>query len=193
MQGQGVALLHKLAILNEPQVPSKNLAESMFISPSAVSRALKRCADSGLLYISSEEKRVNRSALMEFLAHGLKYVLPPAKGPLVRGVPTAPRQLRRNRSNRAYWRMVSLPQFGRMQQERFGECRLARSTRMLLTIDREKSHLDLKWRQRYQFKHLIPSTNRFVFLPIHLPKEILLAALSAPRSTYAARASPHYC
>ena len=28
MQGQDVALLLKLAILNEPQVPSKNLAES---------------------------------------------------------------------------------------------------------------------------------------------------------------------
>jgi hypothetical protein len=89
MQGQDVALLLKLAIQNGPQVPSKNLAESLFISPSEVSKALKRCADSGLLHLSSGEKRVNRSALMEFLAHGLKYVFPPAKGPLVRGVPTA--------------------------------------------------------------------------------------------------------
>ena len=89
MQGQDVALLLKLAILNEPQVPSKNLAESLFISPSEVSKALKRCADSGLLYLSSGEKRVNGSALMGFLAHGLKYVFPPAKGPLVRGVPSA--------------------------------------------------------------------------------------------------------
>ena len=80
MQGQDVALLLKLAILNEPQVPSKNLAESLFISPSEVSKALKRCADSGLLYVSSGEKRVNRTALMEFLTHGLKYVFPPAKG-----------------------------------------------------------------------------------------------------------------
>jgi hypothetical protein len=90
MQGQDIALLLKLAILNEPQVPSKSLAESLFISPSEVSKALKRCADSGLLYLSSGEKRVNRSA---------------------------------------YWRMVSLPQFGRMRQERFEECRLPRSIR----------------------------------------------------------------
>jgi len=89
VQGHDVALLLKLAILNKPQVPSKNLAESLFISPSEVSKALKRCADSGLLCLSSGEKRVDRSALMEFLAHGLKYVFPPAKGPLVRGVPTA--------------------------------------------------------------------------------------------------------
>jgi hypothetical protein len=45
--------------------------------------------DSGFLYLSSGEKRVNRSALMEFLAHGLKYVFPPVKGSLVRGVPTS--------------------------------------------------------------------------------------------------------
>jgi hypothetical protein len=89
MQGQDIALLLKLAIQNKPQVPSKSLAASLFISPSEVSKALKRCADSGLLYVSSGEKRVNRSALMEFLAHGLKYVFPPAKGSLVRGVPTA--------------------------------------------------------------------------------------------------------
>jgi predicted transcriptional regulator len=74
MQGQDVALLLKLAIQNEPQVPSKNLAESLFISPSEVSKSLKRSADSGLLHIANGEKRVNRSALMEFLSHGFKYV-----------------------------------------------------------------------------------------------------------------------
>lgn len=89
MQGQDIALLLKLAIQNEPQLPSKSLADSLFISPSEVSKALKRCVDSGLLYISGSEKRVNRSALMEFLSHGLKYAFPPARGSLVRGVPTA--------------------------------------------------------------------------------------------------------
>ena len=89
MQGQDIALLLKLAIQNEPQVLSKALAESLFISPSEVSKSLKRSADSGLLYMSDGEKRVNRSALMEFLSHGLKYAFPPARGSLVRGVPTA--------------------------------------------------------------------------------------------------------
>ena len=89
MQGQDIALLLKLAIQNEPRVPSKILAESLFISPSEVSKALKRCADSGLLHISNGEKRVNRSALMEFLSHGLKYAFPPARGSMVRGLPTA--------------------------------------------------------------------------------------------------------
>lgn len=89
MQGQDIALLLKLAIQDEPTLPSKDLAASLFISPSEVSKALKRCVDAGLLYVSGTEKRVNRTALLEFLGHGLKYVFPPAKGSLVRGVPTA--------------------------------------------------------------------------------------------------------
>ena len=89
MQGQDIALLLKLAIQNEPQMPSKALAESLFISQSEVSKSLKRSVESGLVHISNGEKRVNRSALMEFLSHGFKYVFPPAKGSLVRGVPTA--------------------------------------------------------------------------------------------------------
>lgn len=89
MQGQDVALLLKLAIENKPRVPSKDLAESLFISPSEVSKSLKRSAESGLLHMVNGEKRVNRSALLEFLSHGFKYVFPPAKGTLVRGIPTA--------------------------------------------------------------------------------------------------------
>lgn len=89
MQGQDIALLLRLAIQGERQLQSKDLAESLFISASEVSKALKRCADAGLVYISGAEKRVNRSGFMEFLAHGLRYTFPPARGPLVRGLPTA--------------------------------------------------------------------------------------------------------
>jgi hypothetical protein len=89
MQGQDIALLLKLAIQNEPRTQSKALAESLSISPSEVSKALKRCVDADLLYMSGTEKRVNRSALLEFLLHGLKYTFPPARGSMARGVPTA--------------------------------------------------------------------------------------------------------
>jgi hypothetical protein len=89
MQGQDVALLLKLAIQNEPRVASKDLAERLSISPSEVSKALKRCVESGLLYVAEGEKRVNRSALMQFLSHGMRYVFPPARGTMSRGVPTA--------------------------------------------------------------------------------------------------------
>jgi hypothetical protein len=89
MQGQDIALLLKLVIQNEPQTRSRSLAESLFISPSEVCKSLKRSSESGLLSMSYGEKRVNRSALMEFLSHGLKYAFRPARGSLVRGVPTA--------------------------------------------------------------------------------------------------------
>ena len=89
MQGQDIALLLKLSIQDGPRLQSKNLAESLSISPSEVSKGLKRCVDAGLLHVAGPEKRVNRSGLMEFLSHGLKYVFPPARGSMVRGVPTA--------------------------------------------------------------------------------------------------------
>jgi hypothetical protein len=89
MQGQDIALLLKLAVLSNPNVPSKELAAGLHISPSEISKSLKRCVTADLLYISGSEKRVNRTALLEFLAHGLRYVFPPAKGSLVRGMPTA--------------------------------------------------------------------------------------------------------
>lgn len=89
MQGQDIALLLKLVSLNDPAVPSKELAASLFISPSEVSKSLKRCVEAGFLYVSGPEKRVNRTALLEFLAHGLKYVFPPIRDSMSRGVPTA--------------------------------------------------------------------------------------------------------
>jgi hypothetical protein len=89
MQGQDIALLLKLAIQDGPRLQSKDLAESLSISPSEVSKALKRCVEADLLYIAGPEKRVNRSGLMEFLSHGLKYVFPPRRGSMVRGVLTA--------------------------------------------------------------------------------------------------------
>jgi hypothetical protein len=88
MQGQDIALLLQLSIHDGPQIFSKDLAANLCISPSEVSKAQKRCVESGLLYISGGEKRVNRSGLMEFLAHGLRYAFPAVRGSMVRGVPT---------------------------------------------------------------------------------------------------------
>ena len=89
MLGQDIPILLKLSLQKQPRIPSKRLANEMFISESEVSKSLKRCRDSGLLYWSDLEKRVNRSALLELLSHGLKYVFPPEKGGLTRGIPTA--------------------------------------------------------------------------------------------------------
>jgi hypothetical protein len=89
MLGQDVALLLKLSLLQGPRVLSKTLADELFLPPGEVSKSLNRCKDSGLLYWSDLEKRVNRSALLDFLAYGMRHVFPPKRGALVRGVPTA--------------------------------------------------------------------------------------------------------
>src|ERR1700689_3612210 len=89
MLGQDIALLLKICLLEGPRTLSKSLASELFLSPAEVSNSLNRCKESGLLYWSDLEKRVNRSALLDFLAYGLRHVFPPKRGALVRGVPTA--------------------------------------------------------------------------------------------------------
>jgi hypothetical protein len=89
MLGQDIALLLKICLLKGPKILSKVLAEELFLSPAEVSKSLNRCKDSGLLYWSDLEKRVNRSALLDFLAYGMRHVFPPKRGALVRGLPTA--------------------------------------------------------------------------------------------------------
>jgi hypothetical protein len=89
MLGQDIAILLKICLLEGPKILSKKLADELFLSTAEVSKSLNRCKDSGLLYWSDLEKRVNRSALLDFLAYGMRYVFPPQRGALVRGVPTA--------------------------------------------------------------------------------------------------------
>jgi hypothetical protein len=85
MLGQDVALLLKICLLEGPKILSKTLADELFLPPGEVSKSLHRCEDSGLLYWSDLEKR----ALLDFPAYGLRHVFPPKSGTLVRGVPTA--------------------------------------------------------------------------------------------------------
>jgi hypothetical protein len=89
MLGQDIALLLRLTLRPEPRVMSKKLASELFLSRAEISNSLQRCQTSGLLYLSDLEKRVNRPALLEFLAHGMRYAFPPERGGLVRGIPTA--------------------------------------------------------------------------------------------------------
>ena len=64
----------------------RKLAEETGVSLSQVNAACRRLVEVGLLSPSSS--RVVRSALLEFLVHGLKYVAPVVTGGVVRGMPT---------------------------------------------------------------------------------------------------------
>jgi hypothetical protein len=89
MLGQDIAVLLKICLVEGPKILSKTLADELFLPPGEISKSLNRCKESGLLYWSDLEKRVNRSALLDFLAYGMRHVFPPRKGALVRGLPTA--------------------------------------------------------------------------------------------------------
>lgn len=80
-----VILLKIIALGDSPWLQS-NLAESLHISQSEVSKSLMRSKYASLLDVSS--KKVSRLALMEFLQYGIRYIYPQQPGALVRGIVT---------------------------------------------------------------------------------------------------------
>jgi hypothetical protein len=66
---------------------NKGLAGSLFISNSEISESLNRSMIAKL--ISPDKRVVFKTALYNFIEHGLKFVFPVEPGPIVRGVPTA--------------------------------------------------------------------------------------------------------
>ena len=87
MKPQDVVLLLKIISTDNnlwQQVPT---AEAIGMSQSEVSEAVKRLKFSGLL--DPKGKKVMRSALVEFLQYGIRFVFPQKPGAVVRGVPTS--------------------------------------------------------------------------------------------------------
>ncbi len=87
MRPQDIVILSKILSFHHHQWLAKDLATSLYLSPSEVSESLHRCVYAGL--IDSEKKRVLRLNFLEFLFHGMRYVFPQHPGPMVRGIPTA--------------------------------------------------------------------------------------------------------
>lgn len=83
---QDVLVALKLALDDQP-LPYAKLAHDLGLSASQAHAAVQRAGQAKLLDLGS--RRVNRSALMEFLLHGLKYMCPVQPGPVARGVPTS--------------------------------------------------------------------------------------------------------
>lgn len=83
---QDVALLIKiLARKSVDDWRQVDLAIELGLSQGEVAKALARLNKAGLVV----EKRVNRSAALEFIIHAVKYVFPVELGSLAVGVPTA--------------------------------------------------------------------------------------------------------
>jgi hypothetical protein len=83
-----VVVLLKLSLCAE-RPTYLQLAQELHLYPSEVYTSLKRARLSHLVQGQKQEDRLNRSALLEFLLHGIRYAFPVEKGALTRGVPTA--------------------------------------------------------------------------------------------------------
>ncbi len=82
-----ILVLLKVQTLGSEQWTQAFLAKELYISQSQVHTSLSQ-AEGARLYIPSA-KCVSRKALAELLIHGVKYVFPPYRGGLIRGIPTS--------------------------------------------------------------------------------------------------------
>jgi hypothetical protein len=89
MKAQDILIALKIQSLEDRKAPwpQRFLAEETGVSLSEVNAACNRLAAVGLLFLG--RRNVARSALLEFLIHGLKYVFPVATGEVTRGMPTS--------------------------------------------------------------------------------------------------------
>ncbi|MBL0049296.1 MAG: hypothetical protein IPP32_14515 [Bacteroidetes bacterium] len=82
-----IVILIKIIALGDSPWLQSNVAESLHISQSEVSKSLMRSKYAGLLDASA--KKVSRLALMELLQYGIRYIFPQQPGAIVRGIATA--------------------------------------------------------------------------------------------------------
>jgi len=86
MKPHDVVVLLKIISL-EKSWSSKDLAHSLCLSNSTITQSLHRSIIAKL--ISPDKQVVFKTALYDFIEHGLKYVFPAEPGIVVRGLPTA--------------------------------------------------------------------------------------------------------
>lgn len=82
-----VAVLLKIATMNDSSWHQKPLAEALKLSQSEISKSVSRCKFARLL--DSTGKKVMKLALIDFIEHGVGYAFPQQPGATVRGIPTA--------------------------------------------------------------------------------------------------------
>lgn len=89
LRSQDVVVLLKLALAGEKRPPYLLMAQDLHMYPSEVYTSIKRTRASQLVQGSELHDRLNRTALLEFPVHGLRYAFPAERGTVARGMPTA--------------------------------------------------------------------------------------------------------
>ncbi|MEW6112676.1 MAG: hypothetical protein AB1664_11155 [Thermodesulfobacteriota bacterium] len=87
LKSHDIVVVLKLVSLGERRWSYPSLAEELAMSPSGVYGSVQRAIACKLL--DPVKKRPRRAAVEEFLIHGVKYVFPPQRGGLTRGIPTS--------------------------------------------------------------------------------------------------------
>lgn len=87
MRPQDIVILLKLVSLKDKPWQYRDLSADLFIPLSEISASIQRSGKAGLY--NTEDRNVNRLALMEFIQFGLKYVFPISPGTMITGLGTA--------------------------------------------------------------------------------------------------------
>jgi len=87
VKSQDILIVLKLVVLGERRWSYPSLAKDLFLSPSGVYEGINRAIEARLLDPATKKPR--KKALEEFLVHAVKYVFPPRRGGLTRGIPTS--------------------------------------------------------------------------------------------------------
>jgi hypothetical protein len=82
-----IVVLLKLSLKNG-RPPYLQLANELHLYPSEVYSSIKRARASHFLQNPEVDDRLNSTALLEFLLHGIRYAFPAEMGALTRGLPT---------------------------------------------------------------------------------------------------------
>ncbi len=86
LKPQDIVILLKLVVLKDRGWTYPTLAHDLFMSASEVHSGIKRAVAARLMNMN--RRLPNKSNLIEFLIHGVKYAYPPERGGLTRGMPT---------------------------------------------------------------------------------------------------------
>jgi hypothetical protein len=87
MKPQDLVILLKIIVLGKSPWRITDLASSLFLSQSEVSKALERMVYSGL--IDEDKKEPSRSALYDLISTSIQYIFPIKPGQVLKGIATA--------------------------------------------------------------------------------------------------------
>ena len=68
------------------EIPQKDLASKLLLSPAEIVKSLKRLEKSHLI---DSSKKVDKTALLNFIKHGLRIAFPAQIGPMKKGIKTS--------------------------------------------------------------------------------------------------------